>query len=129
MFLGLERQVQNRQGEKHLREVAGDVDHVAREEGLAGFGGGVVAPEGVHLHEGAVPFLLGHVVVVVLGPFLGRLQLAEELPRISPSLGPGVEICGIVFLVDNACCGTPLPIASGGNFASHPFLTLFWGAL
>ena len=88
---GLERQVQNRQGEKHLREVAGGVDHVAREEGLAGFGGGVVAPEGVHLHEGAVPLLLGHVVVVVLGPFLGRLQLAEELPRISPSIGPELK--------------------------------------
>ena len=125
MLPGLERQIQNRQCEKHLREVAGGVDHIAREEGLAGFGGGEVAPEGVHLHEGAVPLLLGYVVVVVLGPFLRRLQLAEELPRISPSLGPGVEICGIVFLVDNAFCVVPLPIASEVNFASHPFFTIF----
>ena len=73
--------------------------------------------------------LLGHVVVVVLGPFLGRLQLAEELPTISPSLGSGAEISAVAFVAADAPGGMPIPIAFGDNLASHFFLTLFLGAL
>ena len=79
MLRRLERQIEHRQREHHLREVAARIGDVRAEERLRRIMLSVVAPERVDRDEAGVLLGDGEVVVVVLRPFLGRVHLAVEL--------------------------------------------------
>ena len=90
----VERQVEDRQGEHHLGEVAGGVDEVAREEGLSFGIGRVVVPEGVDEDEVGVLALDRQLVIVVLGPFFSGRELSVELTSLAPFHQARIEVAG-----------------------------------
>ena len=92
MVASLEGQVEHGQDEEHLGKVAGRIDEVAGKEGLAGLDGSVIAPESIDFDEGSVRLFLGNAVVMILGPFLGCIELPEELPDLSSFLFRGREV-------------------------------------
>ena len=101
----VERQVEDRQGEHHLGEVAGGVDEVAREEGLSFGIGRVVVPEGVDQDEVGVLALDRQLVVVVLGPFLRGRELSVELTGLAPFHSARIEVAEVdAFLFFTCPC-------------------------
>ena len=86
MIACLEGQVEHGQDEEHLGKVSGRIDQVSGKEGFAGLDGSVIAPECIDFDEGSVRAFLGNAVVIVLGPFLGCIELPEELPDFSSFL-------------------------------------------
>ncbi len=93
MVACLEGQVEHGQDEEHLGKVAGRIDEVAGKEGLAGLDGSVIAPECIDFDKGSVRAFLGDMVVIVFGPFLGCIELPEELPDLSSFLFRRREVC------------------------------------
>ena len=91
MLRGLERQVEDRQGEHHLGEVARGIGEVPRQERAAAVAG-VVRPERADGHEAGSLLVDAELVVVVLGPLHRRVELAVELADQAALLAVVVEV-------------------------------------
>ena len=82
VLAGFERQVEHGQGEHHLREVPCGLGKGLRQERRLAVVQGIVGPEVVHGDQVSELLLNRQVVVVVLSPLLGAIQLLEETARL-----------------------------------------------
>ena len=110
MIACLEGQVEHGQDEEHLGKVAGRIDEVAGKEGLAGLDGSVIAPESIDFDEGSVRLFLGNAVVIVLGPFLGCIELPEELPDLALFFSDAAKYPAVAVVAT----GLGIPCLAGG---------------
>ena len=78
----LERQIEHGQGHQHFGEVARRGGQIPRQERRRRVVLRVILPEGVDGDQGGVLLIDGQVVIVVLGPFPGLVELAVELPEL-----------------------------------------------
>ncbi len=81
---GFEGEVEHGQGEHHLGEVVRGVGEVGRQEAALAVKAGIVKPEGAGADQAGDLLLDGQVVVVVLRPFLRRLDVAVKRAILGP---------------------------------------------
>ena len=84
--LGLEGQIQHRQGQHHLGEIRDRLGEGFGEKGRLCVAQGVILPEPVHRDEIGVLRSDGQMVIIVLGPFLCFIELSEK--KAGPFDGP-----------------------------------------
>lgn len=76
--LGLERQIQNGEGQHDFGKTVGGFAEIGGKKGRLAIPEGVVLPEAVRLDQTGILVGNEELIVVVLGPFPGEFRLAEE---------------------------------------------------
>ena len=94
MFFGFGGHVQQGQGEHHLGEVPRCLGQMNATEGLGRLAPGIVFPKGIDGDQRGVLLLDWQLIVVVLDPFLGFVELLVELSDAPAFVHIGVEVSG-----------------------------------